>query len=133
MTTPALKIVTDYGVIAFALAKAKDKWCVYLEPGLTLDDIRHNGHRVGMTIKDIDDMYEAALKEACPWSTTWLETEFMLNDRAFVLFDTEAEARTAFAAVVGDNGPTETNSYDGIHRVYAMLVSPEVGFLTENT
>jgi hypothetical protein len=43
------------------------------------------------------------------------------------------EARRLYGQTVGDDGPTGTNPYDGPARVYAMLVCPVKGVLTENT
>lgn len=43
------------------------------------------------------------------------------------------EARDLFGQTVGDDGPTGTNPYNGPARVFAMLVCPVKGVLTENT
>jgi hypothetical protein len=47
-------------------------------------------------------------------------------------FGTYEAAREVFDCIVGDDGPTKTNPYDGPCRVYAYLAGPEGG-ITENT
>jgi len=49
-----------------------------------------------------------------------------------ILFDNEKEMNEVYQTCVGDNGPTEVNSYDGPVRVYALTCGPD-GFLNENT
>lgn len=116
------RVFNNYGDILAALCKVQGRWGLYLEPGDKLEDLR-------------DKEFDEAFKLAAPWvpDDCWVQTEVMLNGRAFVLFDTKAEATAAFECTVGDDGPTETNAYDGPYKVYALLASPEKGALDENT
>lgn len=57
----------------------------------------------------------------------------LLDGKALLLFDDKQSATAAFGAVVGDDGPTETNPYDGPGRVYALLCDPNGNCITENT
>ena len=50
----------------------------------------------------------------------------------WLTFPTYGEARSFFESIVGDDGPTKTNPYDGPCRVYALLAGPD-GLITENT
>lgn len=56
----------------------------------------------------------------------------VMHKEIFLPFDNKAEAREFFDSVVGDDGPTKTNKYDGPARVYALMGGPS-GWLTENT
>ena len=116
------RVVNNYSDILAALCKVNGKWGLYLEPGVELEDLPQ-------------DKFDEAFKLAAPWvpDDCWVQTEVLLNGRAFVLFETELEARVAFESTVGDDGPTERNPYDGPYKVYALLASPEAGALTENT
>jgi hypothetical protein len=49
-----------------------------------------------------------------------------------VLCDSEEEVYDLFNRIVGDDGPTELNKYDGPARVHALVCGPN-GFETENT
>ena len=51
----------------------------------------------------------------------------------FLFYGSENEARAAYGLVVGDDGPTGSNSYNGVARVYAELCNPQGRILTENT
>ena len=55
------------------------------------------------------------------------------NDRAWLFFPDEAGLLDAFRQVVGDDGPTDLNDYDGPARVYALTCSPASDLLDENT
>lgn len=55
------------------------------------------------------------------------------SDRAWLFFDSEAAMTEAFGQVVGDDGPTGSNDYDGPARVYAITCAPTGDLLSENT
>ena len=50
-----------------------------------------------------------------------------------LLFDTEEEMEKYYNLTVGDDGPTDTNPYNGDYRVYALTCDPIGQLLTENT
>lgn len=54
-------------------------------------------------------------------------------DCGWMLFDTQAEMQRHFDMTVGDDGPTETNSYSGPTKVYALTCNPQGQFENENT
>ena len=64
---------------------------------------------------------------------TNMDTDILIEGRAFFLFDTESECYEAFDDIVGDDGPTKRNSYDGEFRVYALVFSNEGEIWSENT
>ena len=52
---------------------------------------------------------------------------------AVFLFDTEEEMNNCYYDMVGDDGPTKRNSYDGKFRVYALTCSNTGQLMNENT
>lgn len=52
---------------------------------------------------------------------------------AILLYDDEGSCRAAYDRIVGDDGPTKTNPYDGPARWYALTCDPAGQFRTENT
>ena len=58
--------------------------------------------------------------------------QIVTDGQGAILFDNEKEMNEVYQTCVGDNGPTEVNSYDGPVRVYALTCGPD-GFLNENT
>lgn len=57
----------------------------------------------------------------------------LFEGTAIILCDTEEEMNDLYDQTVGDDGPTEKNSYNGPMRVYALTISPEGEFRNENT
>lgn len=57
----------------------------------------------------------------------------LVDGVAFLFFDTEEELKEYYNQVVGDDGPTEANPYDGPCRVYALTCGPDGQLLNENT
>ena len=57
----------------------------------------------------------------------------VVDGQATYLFDTEESMINAYLDIVGDDGPTEQNTYDGEVKVYAITCDPEGCLLTENT
>ena len=77
-----------------------------------------------------------------PWHENFNPVPFLRPDGheqifcdgcAFLLFDSEDEMDKYFDQVVGDDGPTESNNYDGPHRGFAVTCDPEGTLLNENT
>ena len=87
---------------------------------------------------DVEDLYENVMKAA-----TFLRTIIPLEDQhklfngwLAVFFDTKEEAVDAYNTVVGDDGPTEQNTYDPGeegYRVYALLMDNRGQSRRENT
>lgn len=51
----------------------------------------------------------------------------------FLFFDSEEEMKKYYYLTVGDDGPTETNHYNGPARIYALTCNPLGQFKNENT
>jgi len=56
-----------------------------------------------------------------------------IQDRNIFLFDSEKECRDHFDMVVGDDGATKSNKYNGEVRVYALTCNNNGELITENT
>jgi hypothetical protein len=52
---------------------------------------------------------------------------------AFVICDSVEEMYELYGQVVGDDGPTKSNLYNGPHRVYALTIYADGTLGTENT
>lgn len=61
------------------------------------------------------------------------DIQMMLDGGGVILFDTKDELEHHYNQIVGDDGPTELNLYDGPARVYALTCDRLGEFLTENT
>jgi hypothetical protein len=75
---------------------------------------------------------EAEVAKAVPLLSEEGVRKLVMHNELFVPFATKAEARKFFDSVVGDDGPTKSNPYDGPAKVYALMGGP-YGWLTENT
>lgn len=69
------------------------------------------------------------IKQAIPFLTI----DDFIQDRNVFLFDTNEDCRKYFDLVVGDDGPTKSNKYNGEVRVYALTCNDHGEFITENT
>jgi len=78
---------------------------------------------------DSDRFGYGDIKLACPF----VNIDDFIQDRNIFLFDTEQECRKHFDMIVGDDGPTKTNKYNGDVRVYALTCDNEGLLKTENT
>jgi hypothetical protein len=58
--------------------------------------------------------------------------QIMMDGEGFSIFDTEEEMEAFYDMIVGDDGPTKSNPYDGPIRVYALTCGPN-GLMNENT
>ena len=61
------------------------------------------------------------------------DLQILSDGCAFFLLDTEEECWKAYNQVVGDDGPTKLNPYDGPVKVYALTFGPDGQPITENT
>lgn len=57
----------------------------------------------------------------------------VMDGKVYLVFDTEEEMQRHYNLTVGDDGPTETNPYDGPISIYALCCGPDGEFLNENT
>lgn len=74
-----------------------------------------------------------------PWKETVRAAPYLTEEQAiyggvYILsFDTEKEMYEYFDVTVGDDGPTKSNAYIGLARVYAFTVNDKGEIETENT
>jgi len=71
--------------------------------------------------------------QSCPLLEWPKDAQSLFDGQHFFFYDTERDMRDAYDFVVGDDGPTELNPYDGPARTYAMTCDPDGQLLTENT
>lgn len=99
-------------------AAAAKKWCLLIS--ISKDET------------SVDEAYKAApyLKK---YNVYEMLDIILTNHPTILSFDTEEEMLDAFHQTVGDEGPTETNSYSGPANVYALTCSNKGELLSENT
>jgi hypothetical protein len=74
-----------------------------------------------------------------PWEETIRAAPYLTEEQAicngvYILsFDTEKEMYKYFDMTVGDDGPTKSNDYKGLARVYALTFNDKGEIETENT
>lgn len=79
------------------------------------------------------DVCTDELKKAVPMITDYGDiVNLLTGDTLFFEFDYNDAAIDFFDTVIGDDGPTRLNSYNGPARVFACLSGPN-GLITENT
>jgi len=69
------------------------------------------------------------IQKAIPFLT---EEEILMYNEGIILCESKECAYKLFACIVGDDGPTELNNYNGPARVYACVYGP-AGPESENT
>jgi len=111
-TTPYLAILSSRTVVAERIARAERVWALHLS---TSDNLDLN-----------------APQSPVPFLRSDERLQLQLNGWLLLLLPTEESAKRLFDQVVGDDGPSQANSYEGPHRVYAYLAGPNGG-ITENT
>jgi hypothetical protein len=79
-----------------------------------------------------DDVGPEEMHKAVPLMSKEQAHHLWMEGNLFLEFETEDSAREFFDSVVGDDGPTKTNSYNGPARVFALWGEPR-GWLSENT
>lgn len=57
----------------------------------------------------------------------------MHDGEMIVMCDSERECEEVFSRVVGRDGPTVLNKYNGECRIYALTCNPDGQFMNENT
>lgn len=58
--------------------------------------------------------------------------QIIIDGYGFSIFDNEKDMENFYNKIVGDDGPTELNPYNGPIKVYALTCGPN-GLLNENT
>jgi hypothetical protein len=98
------------------------------------DDIIHQTmvERGAETNKAWEDVWDEVM-QAAPYLSIEEHGQAIVEGRAYLLFDTEEELMDHYRRTVGDDGPTELNSYKGPAHVYAITCNPEGQLEYENT
>lgn len=122
--------MSGYYVTSITLMKmychAKNKWAVY-----------YSGLRVGEPRSSNADAWATYLEEQKK-ALIFLDPEaddyhqIMMDGEGFSIFDTKEEMEAFYDMIVGDDGPTKSNPYNGPIRVYALTCGPN-GLMNENT
>lgn len=89
------------------------------------------GLLLGFNYVPTDDLRDIPL--AAPMLTFARDAQAMIDGHAFLFYDTEEAMQADFDRVVGDDGPTASNPYNGPVRVYALTCSPAGELMGENT
>ena len=63
----------------------------------------------------------------------YLDRDIVFDGQCVILCDTKEERDNLYDQTVGDDGPTEMNSYNGPARVYVLTCDSHGNLLTENT
>lgn len=89
------------------------------------------GLLLGCGYLDADDLADVPL--AAPMLSFERDAQVILDGQGFLFYDTEEAMQSDFQRVVGDDGPTASNPYDGRVKVYALTCGPDGQLLGENT
>jgi hypothetical protein len=73
------------------------------------------------------------IENAAPYLKEHLPMLLVSGGEAYLFFDSEEDMNLCYHQTIGDDGPTETNSYDGPARVYALTCGPNGKLINENT
>ena len=96
------------------LCRLSKKWGMYL--GFNLNDSVRGILQAAPYLQNHDEVFQ------------WI-----CDEQAFLLFDTESEMESCFDQTVGDEGPTISNPYKGPARVYALTCDNHGRLRNENT
>jgi hypothetical protein len=79
-----------------------------------------------------DDPFTEQSKSA-PYLDPLEDIHLMMYNEAIIICNDDEELKELFWQTVGDDGPTETNPYDGPARTYALTINSRGEMLNENT
>ena len=109
-----MKIVDEMGLFALA-CKAQTMWGLYLSFPEVWEDPK----------------ITEEFKKACLFYDK-LGTVSM-DGKAYLFFESETEMWDHYYSVVGEDGPTKMNPYNGDFKIFALTCDPQGNMLTENT
>lgn len=104
-----------------ALCKSRKCWGMYVS-------FKHQWHGTSPY-----SLLPKELQKAMPYFDFKEHRQIFIDGKGYFLFDTEEKCTETFKSTVGDDGPTETNPYNGPVKVYAITCSPDGELQTENT
>lgn len=79
------------------------------------------------------DDHFSEIEKAAPFLNKEQAALLAMEEVLFLPFNIERAAEYAYNMVIGDDGPTELNKYDGPCRIYAVLWNPQGECVNENT
>jgi hypothetical protein len=89
--------------------------------------------KFGLLISFDPDHNWNEISQAAPYLNLDKDIDIFLSGNGYFMFDDEAEMEKIYNLTVGDDGPTESNSYSGPARVFACTCNPDGELMTENT
>lgn len=117
------KIVSEGATILQLLCKQQRKCGMLLSPSSVPK--REDGDH------DLDELVKAVPFLAELFTSVLMELAF--HGPVYLFFESHEEMMEAYDLVVGDDGPTAKNPYNGEARVYALTCSKTGKLETENT
>jgi len=105
------------------LAKHLNKWCLHLHNTTTTDVDAIMG----------ETSYIDELMKAVPYLSKDQAWQLEYNGGLLIVCDSEEECNRMFRQTIGDDGPNDTNQYNGKCRVYALTISNQGVLMNENT
>ncbi len=119
-----MELLTDSVLILSALCKGRKSYGMLASFPVPTDQEWENLETY------IEELYKAA-----PYLTRDVLTsqDVLFTGQVYLFFSSEEEMLEYYDATVGDDGPTETNKYDGPVKVYAITCDPSGTLLNENT
>jgi hypothetical protein len=116
-------LITNPDFMQSHLAKALKKWVLYVGPvyhaeGFEQYEERYDFQEARKALGNLDK--QENLGTIC-------------IDGATVICDSEEECDRLYNNIVGDDGPTKTNSYNGPYKAYALTFDPSGRAMNENT
>lgn len=123
---------------ACELAKALGKPVLYISFSIT--EVVISGDAYPMTAESVDAFEEkygndpyGEICKAAPYLDYQEDMQIFGDEEAFIVCDDYKELRRLYWQTVGDDGPTESNPYDGPARVYALTINSQGEPENENT
>jgi hypothetical protein len=110
-----MEVIVGPGDILSTLCKLKNRWGMY----------------VGFGWENLEDMNE--VEKAAPYLKGDSMFQVRMNGYGYLFFNTQEELDNHYKQTVGDDGPTDINSYNGPARVYALTCDPAGELMSENT
>ncbi len=83
-------------------------------------------------IKKYGDLFDEVVL-AAPYLSIADDSQIIADESGYIVFDKKEDMLKAFNATVGDEGPTETNKYNGSVKVYALTCNAQGEHENENT
>jgi hypothetical protein len=93
---------------------------------------KHRKPVLFLGLSQADEVGYAEILKAAPY-LTYNDSQALVDGEAVIICDSVEEQNRLYWQTVGDDGPTDTNPYDGKARVYALTIDKTGQTLNENT